>query len=438
MKEKPFTVLCVFLSATLTCAEEPELRFDTADHGDPGDTAPIVRPWKQITLDPDYSGEWVVTGDVDGDGAVDVVSARNVNEGDVHYTSAVVAQSLDGAVLWRWGDPAIGRRGLHHDVACQIHDWDGDGRNEVVLLADRELVELDGATGTVRRTFPIPDGASDCLVFADLSGKGRASEVLVKTRYSQIWAYDYDGRLLWTVEHPGGYRTAHQPYPIDIDNDGREEIMAGYSLLNANGSVRWTFASGAVDLKRGHLDCCRVLEEGDSPEEWRLVLTCCGADNIAVVDGAGKTIWEQSGHHFESINVGKIDPSIPGNQILVDIDHRPMGESPLWLLDDDGNQHGQIMSDYCRHHNLIDWTGDGHHEMVVAYARGLFDHRGKRIATFAGDGPAATAQVGDMTGDGIPDLVLTTSSAVSIYENLNGKKHEGQTVLGCGVNYTLY
>ena len=36
-------------------------------------------------------------------------------------------------MLWRWGDPKIGQKKLHHDMACQIYDPDGDGKNEVVL-----------------------------------------------------------------------------------------------------------------------------------------------------------------------------------------------------------------------------------------------------------------------------------------------------------------
>lgn len=438
MKRRSISGLLVFLIAIISAAENLKLLFDTSDHGDPGDRAPIIQPWKQITLDPEYSGEWIVSGDVNGDGAVDIVSARNVDQNDVHYTSAVVAQDLNGRVLWRWGNPEIGRRGLHHDVACQIHDWDGDGKNEVILLADGELVELEGATGMVRRTIPIPHAASDCVVFADLTGKGLKTEVLVKTRYTRIWAYNAKGELLWTIENPGGYRTAHQPVPIDIDGDGRDEIMAGYALLNPDGSIRWTYQSETVDLSRGHLDCCRVLQSGKTPDAFRLVLTCCGADNIAVVDGNGKTIWEVSGHHFESVQVGKIVLELPGNQILVDIDHRPKGESPIWVLDADGHQLGQLMSDYCRHHHLLDWTGDGLMEITIAYACGLFDRRGQRIATFAMEGPANMVQVGDMTGDGIHDLLLADSSIVSIFKNEKGKKLKGNIPLGCGVNFTYY
>lgn len=438
MKKLSLTSVLVSFMMIISVAENPGRLFDTSDLGDPGDRAPIVQPWKEISLNPEYCGDWIVTGDVNGDGAVDIVSARNVNEGDVHYTSAVVAQDLEGHVLWQWGDATIGRRELHHDVACQIHDWDGDGKNEVILLADGELVELDGTTGKVRRTFPIPHESSDCVVFADLSGKGRKSDVLVKTRYSQIWAYNDAGQLLWTVENPGGYRTAHQPVPIDIDSDGKDEIMAGYALLDPDGAVRWTYQSKTVDLSRGHLDCCRVLKAGKTLDETRLVLTCCGANNIAVVDGNGKTIWEVPGDHFESVQVGAIDPELSGNQILVDIDHRPKGESPIWVMDGEGNQRGQITSDYCRHHTLLDWTGDGYAEIIIAYARGLFDCRGKRIATFAMNGPANMVQVGDMTGDGIPDLLLATSETVYLYKNENGIKPDIPAPLGCGVNFTYY
>jgi hypothetical protein len=437
--------LAVFSNAVWAQGRKHEF-FDVDHTGDPGDRAPIVQPWKRVALDPEYAGAWVVAGDVDGDGQVEIVSARNVDERDVHYTSAVVAQRLDGSVLWRWGNPRIGRKKLHHDVACQIYDWDGDGRNEVVLCTKGFLVELDGATGKERRRLPLPPEATDCLVFANLSGNSRATDVLVKTRYTQIWAYNRGWEPLWTVKMPGGFRTAHQPRPIDIDGDGVDEIMAGYAMLDPDGTTRWVFRSQKVDAARGHLDCCRVLRDGKTPEDFRLVLTCCGADNIAVVDGTGKVIWEASGHHFESVDVGRICPEVPGVQVAVDIDHRPWGKGPLWVFGRHGRQLGQIMTDYARHHALIDWTGGPTQSILVAQGRGLFDGRGRRIATLGMDEPDAPDPaemlgiVGDMTGDGVPDVLLTTraSSAVYIYKNLKGKRPASPVPLGTEPNFTLY
>lgn len=406
----------------------------------------MVQPWRSVALDSQYAGAWVVAGDLDADGAVEIVSARNVDRNDVHFTSAAVAQRLDGSVLWRWGDPSVGRRELHHDVACQIYDWDGDGRNEVVLATEGALVELDGATGRERRRMPLPPDATDCLVFANLSGGPRATDVLVKTRYTQIWAFRRDGRPLWTVEMPGDYRTAHQPVPLDIDGDGRDEIVAGYALLNADGSTRWVVQPSKIDLACGHCDCCRLVRAGQSPEEFRLVMTFCGANGIGLFDGNGKPVWEVTGAHFESVDVGRLYPDKPGVQLAVDIDHLPWGQGPLRVFDETGQARVEITTDYARHHALIDWTGDGVEEIVIAQPRALYDVGGRRVAELAIDprddvsGEERLVHTGDFTGDGVPDLLLTTRSLshVLLYRNALGRRPTPPAPLGTGVNVTLY
>ncbi|MBE0544392.1 MAG: hypothetical protein IH623_23875 [Verrucomicrobia bacterium] len=336
---------------------------------------PVIQPWRSIALDPEYGGAWVVAGDLDGDGAMDLVSARNVDRDDVHYTSAVVAQRLDGSVLWRWGDPKVGRQKLHHDVACQIYDWDGDGKNEVVLSTEGFLVELDGATGREKRRLSLPKDATDCLVFVNLSGNARPTDVLVKTRYTQIWAFDRNWKQLWTVEKPGGFLTAHEPVAVDLDGDGRDEIMAGFAMLNADGSTRWVFKSQEVDQGRGHCDSFRLVRAGKLPEEFRFVIPMCGANGIALIDGNGKPLWELGGEHFESVDVGRICPDGNGLQFAVDLDHRPWGDGPVWIIDERGQVRTKIKTDYAWHHALVDWTGDGLEEIVIAQSRALYDGR---------------------------------------------------------------
>jgi hypothetical protein len=440
-------LLCVLIVpafGTGACAEsESTLYFEVKDAGQANDEVPSIRPWKTVLLEPDYGGQWVVAGDLDGDGQVEILSSENFNRGDVHYTSTAVAQKLDGSVLWRWGEPHVGRKKWHHDVACQIHDWDGDGKNEVALCTKGFLVELDGATGRERRRIAIDEEATDCLVFCDLSGSGRPSDVLVKDRYHRIWAYDRKANLLWTAKDPGGYPTAHQPRPVDIDGDGRDEIMAGYAMLNHDGSVRWVFKSQEVDQGRGHLDCCRVFQRGGKPEDFRLVLTCCGADNVAMVDGTGRVLWEISGHHFESVDVGTVLPNRSEPQLLVDIDHRPHGQSPLWVLDSRGRQLAQLVTDYSRHHCLLDWTGDGLQEILIGHNGGVYDHRGRRIATLVtaqaqSDRGERSILTGDMDGDGAADVVLATPEAVFIFRNESGFRAGDPVHLGTELNFTLY
>lgn len=416
--------------------------FDTRDTGPAPADVPVVRPWRTVPLDPNYGGQWVVAADLDADGEVEFVACENHNVGDIHYTSTAVAQNLDGSVRWRWGDPDIGRKKWHHDVACQIHDWDGDDIPEVILATRGAIVELDGRTGREKRRIPIPEEATDCVVFADLAGRGRPTDLLVKDRYHNLYAYNRSGELLWHVTDPGGHRTAHQPRPIDLDGDGRDEIAAGYAMLNADGSIRWTFTSSTIDVTRGHLDCIRLIRQGDVPEDIRLVLTLCGANGIAMIDGNGKTVWERADSHFESIDIGCVVADREGPQILVDIDHQDFGKAPLCLLDENGALLGRINTDYARHHHLLDWTGDGLDEIVNAHSGAVYDRRGRRIATLAAPQDAEGAErsllVGDFTGDRVADVTLATTTALYIFKNENGLRPSNPVGLGTEFNFTLY
>jgi len=444
-------IFCVLISISpytiLDAKQKNFIYFDTEDIGQSDSSAQLIQPWKIVCLDPDYGGQWILAADLNTDGAVDIVSSENFNKGDVHYTTTVVAQNLDGSVLWKWGNPDIGRKNWHHDVACQIHDWNGDNNYEVVLCTKGFLVELEGATGRELRQIPIPEEATDCLVFCNLSGKSHPCDVLVKDRYHNIWAYNQQGKLLWTVRNPGGYPTAHQPLPIDLDGDGRDEIMAGYAMLNSDGSIRWIYKSKQVEQAKGHVDCARVFRHGSAPDDFRIVLTCCGANNITLIDGNGKVLWEVSGHHFESIDIGHIIPNHAGPHICVDIDHQPYGKSPVWVLDEQGRPLAQLVTDYSRHHCLLDFTGDGIEEILVVHKGGLYNHQGRRIGTFNTPGTEMSEGkikyeksmlIGDMIGDGIPDVILATPYNVYIYQNTNGRKSGKSLRLGTEPNFTLY
>ncbi len=433
--------ICGSLSAAENNTQPP---FETDATGTAAAGAPVVEPWRTVDLDPAFAGQWIVLGDVDGDRSVEVVSARNVDKNDNHFTSAVVAQKLDGSVLWTWGDPKIGRRKLHHDVGCQIHDLDNNGTSEVVLAADRQIVVLEGRSGKPTNSFPIPEHASDCVVFADLSGRGWRAEILVKTRYQQIWAYSPEGELLWTVQSPGGYPTAHQPFPVDLDGDGRDEILAGYAALNSDGSVRWLFEGEPGKKNGGHADCWRIVRLAESPADTRLIMTMCGGNALVMTDGLGLPIWRQTGRHYESIDVGEVRTDLAGLEIAVDVDHLPQPPMPLCLFGEKGEELGRINTDGTRHHKLVDWDGDGQMEMGSALPCGLFDGHGRRVVTFQIDEAQRPWQLAavDLAGHGMRDVMIVTSledhEKVYLYRNpASGSTPTGVPV-GTGPNFTLY
>jgi hypothetical protein len=363
----------------------------------------------------------------------------------------VVVSKLDGSVLWRWGRPNTGRQGLGYDVPVQIYDLQDKGKSDVYLSTKGFLLVLDGATGKERRRLALPKGlnVADCITFADLRGLGRARDILIKDRYRQVWAYTDDWRPLWHWK-PKGYMTCHHPTPIDVDGDGRDEVIAGYTLLSHDGTELWTITSKKADLSRGHLDCCDVMSTGTCPRDWRLIVTYCGANGIALVDGTGRTLWEVTGHHFESADAGRTRDDVPGKQIVVDVDHRPYGQGPVWLLNDKGDRLGTWTTGYGRHHRLIDWDGDGLDEVLIGNARRLFNGLGECTVQFGpvgdvdgatgpqpGNDPGPLAAVGDVDGDQRPEVILHSVRSVHIYKAKRAAKISGLT-LGTGTNFTLY
>jgi len=179
-------------------------------------------------------------GDLDGDGRIDMLIAQNIPhvKGDgFDAISCLTAVNLDGKVLWQIGRPDPRNGLLTNDTPFQIHDIDGHGHNEVVLIKDFKLQVLDGRTGEVKRWAWMPAAppakerpyelvSGDSIAFVNLSGNKGRHEILVKDRYEHFWIFNNRLELLWK----GDGQTGHYPYPVDIDGDGRDEISIGYSL----------------------------------------------------------------------------------------------------------------------------------------------------------------------------------------------------------------
>ncbi len=408
---------------------------------------PIVLPWKSFSPDPAYHGQWLVAGDLDGDGVAEIVTARNQGQ----CVTAAVASRLDGTVLWRWGKANAGSQGLSYDVPLQVYDLDGDGKAEVYLSIKGFLLVLDGKSGKELRRLPLPKGlaVADCITFVNLRGGKRPRDIIVKDRYRRLWAYSENWKPLWQWRSPK-YRTSHHPTPVDIDADGKDEIIAGYALLDDDGKELWTLSSPKVKLAAGHVDCSEVMKAARKPENSRVLFTYCGANGIAMATGAGKVLWELAGHHFESADFGPIRRDRAGDEIVVDIDHLPFGKSHVWLLDSRGNLLVDFQCDYGRHHRLIDWNGDGLMEILLGNSRKLFSGVGKCVAHFGpagafakvsatarGNDPGPLAAVGDLDGDRRPEVILHSTKTIHIYKSDKATKTPAGPV-GTGVNFTLY
>lgn len=261
------------------------MRFDITDYegeaslseiqvfkaGEKPEMIEYLEPDEVIPLNERYFSRWINVNDVDGDGELEYIAARVHNDyNDNHYTASVGVHKKDGSLVWTWGDPENGTHVLGSDTPCQVADIDNDGQLEVLVSSQLYLHILDGKTGKEIKKFQLPTSekypdmwSSDTIILADISGKGYAGDIIVKNRYHDAWAYTSDWKLLWHVCDPdgAGIKIGHYPQPIDIDNDGRDEVIVGFQCIDDDGSTYWKMDLNEYpgNVGSGHKDNLSVV-----------------------------------------------------------------------------------------------------------------------------------------------------------------------------------
>src|SRR6266446_8050765 len=120
---------------------------------------PKPKLWRRFETPSYGTGRSVRFGDLDGDGRVEMLLAQNIPRvrGDgFDQISCLTAVTLEGQVLWQSGRPDPRNGLLTNDLPFQIHDIDGDGRNEVVLIKDFKLQIWDGGSGKLKHWVWMP------------------------------------------------------------------------------------------------------------------------------------------------------------------------------------------------------------------------------------------------------------------------------------------
>ena len=217
--------------------------------GEKPELVEYIEPWKIVTLPDEYTSTWFVSADIDDDGEVEMLGCRcdvdDYGSGN-HPVVSACAFELDGSLIWTWGKPGAGDDDPGGDPGFQIYDIDNDGTFEVLMTVDGYLVMLNARTGEEEKRYPLPvyesdptRDATDAITIANISGNDYPSDIIIKTRYWSVWAFTKDWELIWYVDMPGGMKIGHRPFPVDIDNDGYDEVSVGYAMINPDGSYRY-------------------------------------------------------------------------------------------------------------------------------------------------------------------------------------------------------
>ncbi len=281
---------------------------------------------------------------------------------------------------------------------------------------------LDGATGALERKVWLPKVAADAaprpydlnigdsILFADLTGHGRADHIVLKDCYRRFWVFDASLTLVWEGEGQVG----HYPYPFDVDGDTRQELVMGYTLWNADGKPRWRHDAGLKD----HADAISVGRFTGRPDGPVRVYITGSDEGFLAFEADGTILKHLRLGHAQTQAVGRFRPDLPGRQIVI----ANFWQSPgiVTLLDADGNVLAQEeLTPGSSHLAPVNWRGDGQElALLSAHVRegGMLDGHLRRVVMFPKDGhPDLASRVANVTGDARDEVIVWDPQRVWIY-----------------------
>jgi hypothetical protein len=403
----------------------------------------------------EFLSETIRIGDLNGDGAPDILFVQNLY--GPRIITCLTATTLSGEILWQTGTASKDNGRAYGDLPGQIYDWDHDGTNEVLCIrqatyldsppptpqsireralryeGDATMLVLDGRTGREKARFALPAPADDSFLFADLTGRGRREDLVVKDRYWNMWGVAHDARVLW---HYRG-STGHYPAIADVDEDGRDEVFIGFALIDQDGKVIFQ-----KDAQGAHQDAAFIVKPPDG--KWRLLF---GNGGIHCLERSGTVLWEHPLGEAQHVVAGRFRTDSPLQFMVVDRTPVPTHRRDanawaiLYLYDLGGREvwrRQMAKGEWCIAPRLIDWFGSGKPECVLVYgfsverqgppkpAR-IYDGRGEvvdefplQIAPLPGEADFSSDCYGmtaDVWGDSRDEVILFGSRGFSVYAN---------------------
>lgn len=387
-----------------------------------------------------------VFGDLDGDGVLDAVLRLDNGMREMSRDPGVPVEleafTSYGRSLWR--RPLVRHDqcfGNANNVPVVVYDMDGDGKAEVLCrLQEGETVYLailDGMTGRVRCKTPWTKMATDFtksstrihMAVAYLDGKHPAVITQTGLYENEIFdAYDASLNKLWQfrsfAETNGS--GSHHIDVADVDGDGRDEVFDGATLLNPNGTVRWS-------IYRQHPDIVAVKSIFGNPKERQVfyaVESNMHAGAYVVEAKTGKILWKvnrEDDPRWTHAHIGwaaKIWDGEPGMQMLTNRDGHAAQDTVLF------SSTGKILANpFPRGWRPVNWTGGP--------VRELMSSDGKRFGRFDGK---TVVQIPELTANELPggNCWMTADLAGDYRDEVvcDGKTAEGNPAVFVFTNIT--
>ena len=288
-----------------------------------------IRPW---------GGQMFRVGDFNGDGRPEVLflqsSGAHANEAFdprfpelKFYKTGFEDQELfcltlvdtSGEIIWQTGDPWAEDRPFswngHWGKFCDVVDLDGDGKREILLVHKDELRIFDGTTGQQKNVLKLPNSGFNYTRAVRVDHSGQHHIFTKSGTSSREHSYGNPTILLnhkletvWTQEVEGA---GHQGNFADVDGDGLDELLIGFSLFDHDGTLLWSHAPLS---KNDHLDDSAMVDlDGDG--EYEIAVAHDGHD--AYIHNADGSVRKRVPmEHCQNVLSGKFLGDVAGQQLI--------------------------------------------------------------------------------------------------------------------------
>jgi len=404
---------------------------------------PKMRLYKKIDLQDFGAGRQLRFGHLTGGDkwyGVIAQSQKRVHRDAYGHISCLTAFDLDGNILWQIGEPSTNydHSKISADMPLQVYDIDGDGIDEVITSINFELLILDGRTGRVKKKtkMPLSDDDStllgipnnvyafdrvnaDAISIANFSGNDRPTDIIVKDRYCRVYALDRDLEIMWTFKSETNI--GHFPYAFDVNQDGHDELLCGYNLLDHTGKIIWK-----LPIEHDHTDEIIAGKFMAGTDEGHIACVS-GSEGFFIADYHGNIIMRDDIGHAQRISTGNYCPNKEGFELCVTNYWGHQGivylydstGKPLWEFENELN--GNVITP-------VNWKGDGS-DLILLNADpdkgGLLNGEGAICVKFPDDGhPVMCVEAIDLTGDSRDEIVVWDYHHLYIYTQDDGYLEE--------------
>ena len=317
------------------------------------------------------------------------------------------AMTAEGETLWETPIPIRGivfseRHGEHGRL---IYGFTGErrmesrtsvvGRSGSAVVSD-EMCVIRGVDGEIiaRSKVPPLDDAVRITAFTLTSGNltGSGFDIILREWRRDagdggfnLWAYDKELNLLWhnSVDPPYGH--GHAVQFCDVDGDGKDEVLAGGTLLSSQGEMIWRHDL-AEEMARipgaHHYDAVAIGPFADDPSVDPVAFLLGGSAGVYVVDGkTGRTRMIHRVGHAQGRVTGKVRKDLPGVEVLVACRWGNMGI--LTLFSGYGDRLWSIQPDYIGQGSCpVTWGDEGEQLIWVSTSgpvQSLYNGYGQRV-----------------------------------------------------------